>query len=145
MTGSVSDFTVEVGVDRPWVTVWDPQGFRDEGCQAFLSFWASQDRGPRRLRREARELAAAWTWLRSRDQSWSTATLADWTLWAQAWAPDRLTASRMTHCVETLYRFYAFWHWYAPTRVRRQPWPTDPRERQRWALQIVEVSRIHEG
>ena len=39
------------------------QGFRDEGCQAFLSFWADQDRGPRGLRREARELAEAWTWL----------------------------------------------------------------------------------
>lgn len=145
MSRSVEQFTVEVGANRPWVTVWDPQGFQDEGCQAFLSFWASQDRGLRRLRREARELAEAWTWLRSRDQSWPTATLADWATWAQHPQAGRLTARQITHYVETLYRFYAFWHWYAPTRVRRQPWPTDRRERQRWALQMLEASRTTDG
>ncbi len=139
MSRSVEQFTVEVDADRPWVTVWDPQGFRDEGCQAFLGFWAGQDRGPRRLRREARELAEAWTWLRSRDQPWSTATLADWTTWASQRTPVRLTPRQMIHYVETLYRFYAFWHWYDPSRVRRQPWPTDRRERQRWALQMSEA------
>jgi len=67
------------------------------------------------------------------------ATLADWTIWAQARTPVRLTPRQMTHYVETLYRFYAFWHWYDPARVRRQPWPTDRRERQRWALQASEA------
>ncbi len=137
---SSDGFTVEYESDRPWVTVWDPQGFRDEGGQALLSFWADQDRGPRRLRREARELADAWTWLRSRDQSWLTATLADWTIWANERTPITLTPRQVTHYVETLYRFYAFWHWYDPYRVRRQPWPTDRRERQRLALQMLEAS-----
>ena len=144
MSRSSTQFTVEVGSERPWVTVWDPQGFRDEGCQAFLSFWADQDRGPRRLRQEARELAEAWTWLRFRDQPWSTASLADWRIWAQERAPVLLTPRQMTHSVETLYRFYAFWHWYDPFRVRRQPWPTDRRERQRWALQRLEAVQIQD-
>ncbi len=63
MSRPCTPFTAEVGSERPWATVGGAQGFRDEGCQAFLSFWADQDRGPRGLRREARELAEAWTWL----------------------------------------------------------------------------------
>ncbi len=33
--------------------------------------------------------------------------------------------------------FYAFWHWYDPHRVPRQPWPRDRRERERWVYAIA--------
>ena len=131
------DFTVQRWAHQPWVAVWDPQGFQDAGCHAFLTFWAWQDVSPRRLRRWARQLAEAWTWLRVMGYEWPEATPDVWAHWATCQLARPMDPAALAPCVETLYRFYAFWHWYDPHRVRQQPWPRDRRERVRWVSLIA--------
>ena len=130
------DFTVEYWPDRPWARVWHPQGFADPGCEAFLTFWAWQDQSPRRIRRDAQDLAHVWTVLRARDVEWTTATWSDWHEWAAMLASADVTPRQLARQVDTLYRYYLFWHWYDPQRVPRQWWPSDPRERRRWIQQF---------
>ena len=139
-------FHVESWPDRPWAIVWDPQGFREPGCETFLTFWAWQDLSPRRLRREATHLADAWNGLRAVAQHWTTATEADWHAWIATMASLDRTPRQLARQVETLYRFYAFWHWYDPRRVPRLFWPSEPPARQRWLQQFwdAEYSREHQ-
>lgn len=131
------DFVVGRWSHPPWVAVWDPQGFQDEGCQTFLTFWAWQDVSPRRLRRWARQLAPIWTWLRVMGFDWQTATMETWAEWACCHLQTPADLPVLARQVETLYRLYAFWHWYDPHRVPRQPWPRDQRERERWLYDIT--------
>jgi hypothetical protein len=133
---SSDGFTVEYESDRPWARVWHPQGFSDPGCEAFLTFWAWQDAPVRRLRRDANELAAAWNGPRTRDLEWTTATWADWHKWVATLTGAERTPRQVARHVDTLYRYYAFWHGYDPRRVPRQFWPSDPRERHRWLQQF---------
>ena len=97
-------FHVESWPDRPWAIVWDPQGFREPGCETFLTFWAWQDLSPRRLRREATHLADAWNGLRAVAQHWTTATEADWHAWIATMASLDRTPRQLARQVETLFR-----------------------------------------
>ena len=101
---------------------------------------------PRRLRREATHLAAAWNGLRAVAQHWTTATEADWHAWIATMTRVDRTPRQLARQVETLYRFYAFWHWYDPRRVPRLFWPSEPPARQRWLQQFwdAEYSREHQ-
>lgn len=126
------DFTVQRWSHQPWVTVWDPQGFQDVGCHLFLTFWAWQDVSPRRLRRWAHQLADVWTWLRIMGYDWTDTTPVVWRHWALCQLATPVAPTTVASQIETLYRFYAFWHWYDPQRVPQQPWPRDRRERERW-------------
>ncbi len=130
-------FTIERWSHQPWVVVWDPEGFPDQGCHAFLNFWAWQDVSPQRLRRWASQLADAWTWLRVMGYDWPEASLDVWSHWAFCQLATPTAVRSLARHVETLYQFYAFWHWYDPRRVPRQPWPRDPRERERWLLHLA--------
>lgn len=139
------DFIVEYWPDRPWARVWHPQGFSDAGCETFLTFWAWQDSPRRRIRRDAQHLAGAWNILRTWDRDWTTATWTDWHEWAASQTCTEITPRQSAQHVDTLYRYYAFWHWYDPQRVPRQFWPTDHRERQRWLQQFWDARWDAEG
>ena len=128
------DFTVQRWSHQPWVTVWDPQGFQDVGCHLFLSFWAWQDVSPRRLRRWAHQWADVWTWLRIMGYDWTDTTPVVWRHWALGQLATPVAPTTVASPIETLYRFYAFWHGYDPQRVPQQPWPRDRRERERWLV-----------
>lgn len=130
------DFHVEYCADRPGATVWDPLGFREPGCETFLTFWAWQDLPTRRIRRQAHHLTDAWNYLRAVDLQWRTARWIDWEEWASTMMCHGTTLRRLTAQADTLYRFYAFWHWYDPQHLARQYWPSTPQARIRWLHQI---------
>ncbi len=130
------DFHVEYCIDRPWATVWDPWGFREPGCETFLTFWAWQDLSARRIHRQAQHLTDAWNYLRAVDLHWSTARWLDWEELASTMMCQGTTLRRLTAQADTLYRFYAFWHWYDPKQLPRQYWPSMSQARIRWLHQI---------
>lgn len=136
------EFMVTPSAERPWVNIWTPDGFREGACLPYLTFWAWQDVAPRRLRHEARVIAASWTWLRSQNVRWDRATLEDWANYAQWLFEDRqkpqATLTQIHQRFEILYRFYGFWHWYDPHRIRYQFWPNTRRDRQQWLRALWE-------
>lgn len=130
------DFHVEYWLDRPWAIVWDPHGFREPGSETFLTFWAWQDLPARRIRRQAQHLSDAWNYLRAIEQHWATARWTDWEEWASTMTCGVKTPRQLAAQVDTLYRYYGFWHWYDPQQVPRQYWPTNPQMRAHWLRHI---------
>jgi hypothetical protein len=63
---------------------------------------------------------------------WTDTTPDLWQQWALCQLATPVPEATVASRIETLYRFYAFWHWYDPQRIAQQPWPRDRRERARW-------------
>ncbi len=128
---------------RPWITVYDPQGFTDPWINPYLTFLAWQGATPAQIRRQARYLVAASLWLDVWDAAWATHSLGDWGMYYRLEGSG--ASSRMLHShLETLYHFYGFWHWYEPRKMAVQPFPATHRERNAW-LDRLRVDDDAEG
>ncbi len=118
----------------PGAMVWTPNNQRADRIQEFLEFTRSQGGSRRRIRRAARILAEAATWVQGTETTWDGLSLADWGRYlVQGASSLRLTdAPRLFPMVETLHEFYAFWWWIDPHFLPCQPWPQKRSDRQRW-------------
>ncbi len=127
-------FRVQTVARFPGAVVWSPDNQRADRIQEFLEFTRSQGGSQRRIRRAARILADAATWVQGTEAGWAGLTLADWGRYlVQGASGLRLTdAPHLFPIVDTLHEFYAFWWWIDPSFLPGQPWPQKRRDRQRW-------------
>ncbi len=126
------------GGDRPWVQVYDAEGFPEAWLNDYLPCVAWQDHPPRHVAHEARELIPAATWLALHERSWPAGDLGVWTAYGLALAgptPDRAARLAVHRAVATLHRAYAFWHW--RRTVPWQPFPTGAADRRRWVASLL--------
>jgi hypothetical protein len=116
---------------RPWVTVYDPQGFADAWINPYVTFLAWQGARPTHIQRQARHLGAARCWLDLWNATWATQTLADWGAYYRLDGSAASLRTLRSHPT-TLYQFYGFWHWYDPRAMPVQPFPSTQRDRYAW-------------
>ena len=124
-------FRIEADGRRPWITVYDPQGFPDPWINPYLTFLAWQGATPAQTQRQARCLVTASRWLDGWDAAWPTHSLADWARYYRR-QDARASLRRLHSHLETLYQFYGFWHGYDPRNMAVQPLPSTRRERTAW-------------
>ncbi len=129
-------FHIEVTGRRPWITVYDSQGFPDAWINPYLTFLAWQGATPGQVRRQARHLVAATQWLDIWASTWAGQSLEDWGLYYHLEGSETTFRTLHTH-LETLYHFYGFWHWYDPRRMAVQPFPSARRERVAWLDRVL--------
>ena len=132
---------------RPWIGVFDGDGFPDRPINDYLTFVAWQDYAPSTVRSDARCLAYAATWLSSRDQTWATADMTRWEAYCVdiAWdfsdRPPVLT--RAVRHIAARHRAYAFWHWANPHAIRFQPFPSRHSERLAWIHRTLDSRELN--
>lgn len=132
--GSRPPYTIQRRPWRPWVMVYDADGFPDALMNDYLHYVAWQDHPARRCYHEARELTQAATWLGLHGCTWRQADTGIWTAYCRDLArdipPDTRGISAAHRAIATLHRAYAFWHW--NQRLPWQPFPTAASERLAW-------------
>ncbi len=127
-------YTIQHRPWRPWVMVYDADGFPDALMNDYLHYVAWPDHPPRRCYHEARELTQAATWLGFHGYTWRQADAGMWAAYCQDLTggapPDTRAISAAHRAIATLHRAYAFWHWHQ--RLPWQPFPIAAADRQAW-------------
>lgn len=141
MMPPIGGFRVYRESQRPWAVIFDAHGFWDPWCNPYVQFQAWQDIPPAQVRRDARRLAAAAAWVAAFGESWHHLSATQWAHYCTTLDPDADPSApggrRVRAHVETLHRFYAFWHWYAPERMPWQPFPARRDDRHAWIQRML--------
>jgi len=127
---------------RPWIGVFDGDGFPDFVINDYITFAAWQDYAPSTVRSDARCLAYAAMWLKSRGYTWASTDLTRWAEYCICIAMDHSdgvpVVTRAVRHIAALHRAYAFWHWANPHGFPFQPFHARHSERVVWVHRTLD-------
>jgi hypothetical protein len=128
------------------VEVWTPEGARAELIQDYLDFLAAQEVPTPRIRRIARILADATTWMTWQEDHWPRVGLDAWENYLIFHCDARSldAVPRLLAMVEVLNAWSRFEHWHRPSRWPYHPWPASRQARRWWLEHLVTQPWLHQ-